>query len=170
MAEPIKIIITQGGVGGEGLGGDLLSKGRDTAFGTEADKLQIGFTKKEQAAFAGLVLAASRKYIMNTINNTANMTGNYMETTRIREAIEIGTKVVGYSVAGIGIAGLVSAGAMSGPFAVVAVGAVVLNEGMNFAQKIKNFDIQVSKQNWQAERARMRAGTSLGDGSRGTNG
>ena len=141
MAEPIKIIITQGGVGGEGLGGDLLSKGRDTAFGTEADKLQVGFTKKEQMAFAGLVLMASKKTIMNTINNTANMTGNYMETTRIREAIELGTKVVGYGAAGIGIAGLVSAGVMSGPLAVVAAGTIVVSEGINFVQKIKNFEI-----------------------------
>ena len=165
MAEPIKIIITQGGVGGEALGGNITARGRDTEFGKEGDKLQVGFTKKEQMAIAGLVLATSRKYIMNTITNTANMTGNYMETARIREAIDLGTKV-----AGVGIAGLVGAGVMSGPLAAVAVGAIVINEGMNFAQQIKSFNIQVSKQNWQAERARLRAGTSLGDGSRGTNG
>lgn len=169
MAEPIKIIITQGGTNGEGLGGDITPKGRDTAFGTEGKDLQVGFSKKEQLAVAGLVLAGTRRTIMNSISNTLAMTGNYMETARINDAIQIASKGIGLGLAGLGIAKAVSAGIMSGPMAGVAVAAIVINEGISIVQRIRQFDIQVSKQNYQAERARIRAGTSLANGSRGTN-
>lgn len=170
MAEPIKIIITQGGEGGEALGSSR-PKGRNTEFGTEGQDLlnKVGLSKKEQLALAGMVVAGTRKSIMNSINNTLAMEGNYMESTRIKEAIDIGTKFGGYVLMGVGIAKAVSAGMMSGPMAGFAVAGVVINEGMNIAQQIRQFQIQTSKMNYQAERARIRAGTSLANGSRGTN-
>ena len=168
MAEPIKIIVTQGGTGGEALGSTSPS-GKDTDFGTEGKDLKVGFTKKEMLAVTGLVVASARKNIINSINNNLAMTGNYMETTRINDAIQVGTKVAGYGLAGLGIAKAVSAGLMSGPMAAVAVGAIVASEAISIGQRIKQFEIQVSKVNYQAERARIRAGTSLANGSRGTN-
>ena len=170
MAEPIRIIVTQGGIGGSPLTGDN-AKTPDRKFGVDAmpDTSKLGFTKKEQMAIAGLVIAGSRKTIMNSINNNLAMTGNYIESTRIKDAIDVGTKIAGYGLAGIGIAKAVSSGLMSGPMAAVAVTALVVNEGMNIMQNIKQFEINVNKINYQAERARLRAGTSLANGSRGTN-
>ena len=169
MGEPIKIIITQGGTGGEALGSTSTPKGRDTDFGKEGKDLKVGFTKKEMLAVSALVVASARKNIINSINNNLAMTGNYMETTRINDAIQVGTKVAGIGLAGAGIAKAVSAGLMSGPGAVIAVGAIVTSEAISISQKIRQFEIQVSKVNYQAERMRIRAGTSLANGSRGTN-
>lgn len=169
MGEPIKIIITQGGVGGEALGSTSTPKGRDTDFGTEGKDLKVGFTKKEMLAVTGLVVANVRKNIINNINNNLAMTGNYMETTGINDAIQVGTKIAGYGLAGVGIAKAVSAGVMGPVGAAIAVTTLVTSEAVGIVQRIKQFEIQVSKVNYQAERARIRAGTSLANGSRGTN-
>lgn len=166
MAEPIRIIITQGGVGGEGFT-DNSPKGRNTAFGTEGqeDIGKLGFTKKEQLALAGVVLAASRKSIMNSINNTANLTGNYMDATRIKDQIGIATHI-----GGLALASYAAVSMLSPVGAGIAIAGLAINEIINLKQQETDYRIMVEKQNYQAERARIRAGTSLGDGSRGTNG
>ena len=169
MGEPIKIIITQGGTGGEALGSTSTPKGRDTDFGNEGKDLKVGFTKKEMLAVSALVISNARKNIINSINNNLAMTGNYMETTRINDAIQVGTKMAGIGLAGVGIAKALSAGLMGPIGAGIAVTSIVVSEAVSISQKIRQFEIQVSKVNYQAERARIRAGTSLANGSRGTN-
>lgn len=169
MAEPIRIIITQGGTGGEGLTGGVTPKGRDTGFGQELNKLNIGFSKKEMIALSGLVIAASRKALVNSINNTARMTGSYMETTQLNDKIQMVTHIGGTILAGVGIAKAVGAGLISSPAGIIAIGALVVNEAMNLHQENMLFQLSVNKTNFQAERARIRAGTPLANGSRGTN-
>lgn len=167
MGEQIRIVISQGGTGGSALSGENQTKIPNRHFGTDADEEmgKLGFTKKEQMAVAGIVLGATKKTITNSINNYASMTGNYMEATRQQEMIGLAQHMAGVGI-GIGM----SIATFNPVPAAIAVAGIVINEGINITQKVKEYEIRVSKENYQAERARVRAGTSLADGSRGTNG
>jgi len=169
MDEPIRIIITQGGTGGAGLGlGDTelgLPKGRKTAFGTEGQDLmsKVGFSSREQKALVGLALTSAKRGISIGISHYADMTGNYIQQSQINDAIEVATQSAGLA---IGAATAISL--LSPVLASVAIGGMVLNVGFNFGQQIAQFNINVSKQNYQAQRMRERSNTSIANGSRGT--
>ena len=168
MAEPIEIIIRQGGAGGSlnygsGSGGSLgarRSGARMEAFNQLMgnDEPGSGLLKNFTAIDKEIIdylKGNAKQAIMYGISQYGDMTGDYVGQRQIQNAISAAGDMIGIAMAGIryGAVGLA-----------VALSAKTVSTSM----QLRSFIIDVKKQNIQAEFMRERAGSTLGSGSRGT--
>jgi len=169
MAEPIEIIIRQGGQGGLGFSGGsgnqqvgpgIASGSRGSRTGLLSGSMEPGEGLMKQltlgdAALIGTLKSQIKQGIYYSITQYGNTTGNYIEQRNIRNALSLAST----------LSAVVIGSVVGGPVGMVA--SVVLAGTSIVAQKM-NYDTDIRKQNIQAEFMRERAGSTLGSGSRGT--
>lgn len=163
MAEPIEIIIKQGGTGGDGFG-----SGTGGAVGNKPSSAALsrgkGLFQEEDNLVANAVVDAQivsaligqvKSSISFGISSYGNMTGDYVGQQRMNETLSIigDLTTIGLATWKFGSAGLIASGIV-----------VTVNKGM----QIINWKTDVAKQNTEASFARERSGNSLNNRSAGT--
>ena len=166
MAEPIEIIIRQGGsaggVGpagssGTGLGGAAAKRGQTTGL-LDQNEPGNGLMKQLTLGDAMLIDAMksqARQIISYGISQYGNLTGDYIGQRNIKNAISVVTDIttIGIATGKYGLPGFIAA-------SIAEVGKI----GTQYI----SYTLDIRKQNIQAEFMRERAGSTLGSGSRGT--
>lgn len=143
MAQPIEIIIRQGGHGS----------------GDKKDKKKKDKKKKEFDTATHYLLNALQSNVKSIINysisNYGNMTGNYIGQAQINASLEIASTLgtIGLATAKYGAFGFIGA---------------TLTVGVNKGLQVFSHYIDVQKANTQASFMRERSGNSLNNGSAGT--
>lgn len=157
MAEPIEIIIRQGGQGGTGFGSGTGGAVNGSSGASKDSKSENKTILKSIISnqYVGFVKNQVKSAIMYSLNNFGNMTGDYIGQTEIGQALSIvsdlSSVVMGAYVGGA-------------PGAILAIGNIAFNKG----QQMFNGYIEITKQNTQASYMRERSGNSLNNGSSGT--
>ena len=152
MAEPIEIIIRQGGQDGEPLGGAA----KNTPVAKKAEEQK----KEQQSGWSKIftynrIKGATLEAINIGIQQYGNLTGQYIQQRRMQEAMNVLTKV------GTGITL-----AATQQWALLAIYATT--ETISFGMRLWNQDITIKKENQQSVFMRERASSVSGSGSRGT--
>ena len=156
MAQPIEIIIRQGGQGG------LPESVSVPATIDNTSSSKTIKSKKESKsgnalgyAFYDIAKTQLTTIINHSISNYGNMTGDYIGQQNINTYLGIGMDFVGIALAGV-------AGG--------AIGMLAATVGFSVKKGLSVYDeyIAINKQNTQASFMRERSGNSLNNGSAGT--
>ena len=169
MAEPIEIIIRQGGQNGAGLtgsfGGGVGVGSQNVSSRMGAFNQLMGNTSPGDGLFKNFDVVSKeivdylkgnvKQAISYSISQYGDMTGNYIGQRQIQNVMSVTGDMIGVVMAGV---------KLGAPGLAVAIAAKTVSASM----QLRSFIIDVKKQNIQAEFMRERAGSTLGSGSRGT--
>lgn len=198
MAEPITIIITQGGAGGlpssgNAVGGVLAgaAAGKVAGLGADSTSNVVGLNSLLAAydpatyinaktvgiamAVAGATWSTTKSVLVNSYSLATDLTGNYIGQSRLNEVLNVAKRVGGLGSSAIkGALAGTAAGKLFGFSGGGGIGAA-LGIGVAYNQleiqaltSLGKFGINVLNTNLNASMLRAQSGN--GNGSRGTNG
>lgn len=176
MAEPIEIIIRQGGQNGAGFGGGnngnapsggARSTGRNAPWNLSGADEKTDVLLKNLTIGEMMIIDYAKKNAKQLINfgiaQYGNLTGDYIGQRNIRNVMSVASSLTNIAM------GAVMGFKMGGPYgAVVGAGIALAGEVANVGMQYQTYQTDIKKQNLRADIMRERAGSTLGSGSRGT--